>query len=198
MHYCYYLFTKNLPSKNEIEQIMSPFNEETYYDKLIYNEETGDYDNPNNVKPPIFLWDWFEVGGRYGGHIKLKVQYDVEDEYKWKFYAKEPREGRLFICNILKTLRKNESRFGDSEEMWFPYLGDGSYISVDGAYVKDIANIDKLGCCGYIDVDGIANVRETWDREARKFIENEAFDAQFKETLEKRSDCFVTVIDAHD
>lgn len=98
--------------------------------------------------------------------------------------------------NVLKTLRKNKSRIGNSEEMWFPYLGDGSYISVDGAYVKDIANIDELGCYGYIDVDGTANVREHWDSEARTFIQNEAFDAQFKETLEKRSDCFVTIIDA--
>lgn len=198
MHYCYYLFTETLPSESEIEKNMSPFNEEAYYDKLVYNEETGDYDNPDNIKPPIFLWDWFVVGGRYGGHIKLKVQYDVENEYEWKFYAREPREGRLFICNILKKLRENKPQFDDSEEKWLPYLGDDSYISVDGAYVKDIANIDELGCCGYIDVDGTANVRETWNGDTMEFIENEAFDAQFKETLKKRYDCFLTVIDIHD
>lgn len=47
MHYCVHLLTKELPTKDEIEKIMQPYNSEIVYDNS--NDEKIDY--------PIFTWD---------------------------------------------------------------------------------------------------------------------------------------------
>lgn len=115
MHYCALLITKELPTKNEISEIMKPY----YEGNAKYDEETderiGEY--------PVFEWDWYQIGGRYNGSLKLKI--DEEDTYyNWKYLAKEDRNGRQFhsfLLSKLKEYRKNQ--FVYLEEKFYSSMG---------------------------------------------------------------------------
>lgn len=62
MHYCCMVFTKEFPSQAVLEKVLKPFNSEEVYGQP---EE--------NIVYPAFTWDWWRVGGRYEGKLKLKV-----------------------------------------------------------------------------------------------------------------------------
>lgn len=187
MHYCFHLFSKNLPSMDEIEKILEPYNDEKFF---------CDDDEKEECEFPTFTWDWFQIGGRYHGGLKLKV--DMKDElYRWQFYQNEPREGRLFYSMLLRRLRENLPQWMKAEEDYFGYLGFAEgYLRVDGAKISDLMNVEDLGCFGFIDIDGKAYARESWNGE--DFIKNEKFDEQYEKALKDRTDCFLTVLDIHD
>lgn len=178
MHYCVHLFTKSLPTEKEIEEIMRPYNDDNF------------------EAHPVFTWDYFRIGGRYSGAIKLKVCKE-DGEYKWKFYAREPREGRLFYSAILNNIRKYFPHYERDEEDYLSYMGfhDG-FIYVDGARIKDIINFDDLSC--YICIDAEKNViaRSSWDGE--HWVEDSDFDEKYKAIKERSKDYFITVLDIHD
>lgn len=180
MHYCVHLITKAIPTKEEINKIMKPYND----------------DNIEDMSSIIFSWDYWIVGGRYCGRIKLKV--DMEDEeYRWKYYSSVPREGRLFLSTLLEEIRKNFSLYKNREEDWVGYLGiHDNYLYVDGARIKDIVNLEDLRCFICINVDGTVIARERWNGE--DFITDQDFDKKYEEILEKSKDYFLTVLDIHD
>ena len=62
MHYPVYLFTDEFPTDEVISKAIAPFNEDS--------EET----NPN----PIISFDYWVLGGRYNGAIKLRCDDDDE------------------------------------------------------------------------------------------------------------------------
>lgn len=185
MHYCIHVFTKGCPSMDDLNRIMAPFDENLYIEDESKEE-------------PMFMWDYWQMGGRYGGHIKLKV--DPEDEgsrYKWRFVPREKRNGKVFWSSILNRIKDG---YTWEECELFAYLGfyEG-YIRVDGAYVCDILNRDDLGCWGFISPNGIACVRERWDGES--WAKNDKFDDQYSNMLGvaiEDPDMFLTVIDIHD
>ena len=193
MHYCIHLFTKALPTKNEIQSILSPYNSED-----LYTDEEG---NEKEIKEyPPFTWDWWQIGGRYQGRLKLKVD-ETDTSYNWRFYAKEPREGRLFHSLLLSRIREHFPSWEANEEDYFGYLGyleENPYIRVDGAKIADLLNAtaEELGCYGFVDIDGTAYSRSRWNGE--HFEENAYFDDQYRKKLHERSDSFLTVIDIHD
>ena len=163
---------------------MAPFDENAFYDGDSENEER-----------PEFLYDFYLIGGRYCGRLKLAMR-DHDEIYKWEYYSiKEPREGRLFHCTLLKDIRKHFPPY-KLEEDFYPYLGDGTFINVDGAKISDILNVNDLSCFGFITPDGKACVREHWD--GHDFIENANYDTEYKKALSDYSDCFLTVLDIHD
>lgn len=189
MHYCIHLFTEELPNEAQIEEILSPFNSETVY--------SDDENAPKEY--PAFTWDYFMIGGRYGGKLQLRIDAE-DDEYNWKFYAREgeQREGRLFHSSLLKKIREKFVFYESREEDWLGYLGDGSFIYVDGAKIKDILNTSELGCFGFVDIDGTAYSRERWLGSGKGFEKYDDFDERYQQTLKDRSDCFLTVLDIHD
>ena len=190
MHYCTYIFTEKIPTNEDIDRVMAPFYEGDFYRKL---------DEGSDSERPAFLWDWCVLGGRYCGNIKLRIDEDNE-EYKWHIYMPGGREGKIFRSSIFKTLSSGEKIFF-SEEDYYPYMGyhDG-YLYVDGAYAKDIMNIDDLQCYQFIDENGMGFARESWNDAAEKFEKDELFDVEFKATIEraKENNLFITVIDCHD
>jgi hypothetical protein len=190
MHYCIHVFTVGCPSEKQLNNIMAPYNENEYYS-----------DETDTVEPPIFMWDWWQMGGRYGGNLKLKV--DPEDEnsrYEWRFVPREKRNGRVFWSSLLNKIKDVHDSSAWTECELFAHLGfNDGYIRVDGAYVCDILNRDDLGCWGFIDDCGTAFVREYWNGE--HFEENEDFDDQYTAMLKKAAAdpaMFLTVIDIHD
>ena len=190
MHYCLYLFTKELPTESKISDIMKPYDENGFeYDDE--GERLGGY--------PIFSWDWYQIGGRYKGDLKLKI--DESDEYyNWRFYAREPRNNRLFISSVLTTMKENiEPEWMFKEEDYFSVMGSrDDILYVDGARCCDIKNYEDLDC--YICIDDVDNTviaRETWNGDA--FIKDEQFDDKLHSILEnRREEGFLTVLDIHD
>lgn len=63
MHCCLLLITREMPSENRISKILKPYDEEN-----LECDETGEI-----ISFPIFTYDWWEIGGRYSGKLKLKI-----------------------------------------------------------------------------------------------------------------------------
>lgn len=190
MHYCTLLITKELPSEDKIAEIMQPY----YYGNAEYDEDD------NRITPyTVFEWDWYQIGGRYNGKFKLKIDED-DEYYQWDFYAREDRNKRLFYSYLLTKMKGFAGdTFMYSEEDYFPSMGirDG-YIYVDGARIDDLLNFDSEmeNCYICIDANGKAIARETWD--GKTFVKDEHFDEKLEEIRNNSKGMFVTVLDIHD
>ena len=202
MHYCCLLFTDKIPSKKDISDKLAPFNEEAYYSRVDEGEE--------GKERPVFLWDWYEIGGRYKGEIKLKLDWN-DDKYRWKYLQLDNyRNGRLFISELCSRLQEIPELLGKLEKAtgkfqhiyydeteWLLSMGaNDGYIYVDGAEVQDIINYDDLNCWCYVDSNGVGNARDYWNGD--KYITNENFDEELNEVKNRNKGKFVTVLDIHD
>ena len=95
MHYCLLLVTKEIPSESRISKILQPYDEE--------NLEC----NKNNevISFPIFTYDWWEIGGRYSGKLKLKIDNN-DEKYDWEYIS--DRNKKLFHSKLLTDLQKSK------------------------------------------------------------------------------------------
>lgn len=187
MHYCTLLFTEKLPTEKEIEGIMSPYYEgNAEYDEDGYR--IGEY--------PQFEWDWYQIGGRYSGNLKLLIN-ENDEYYNWKHYAREDRNKRLFYSYLLTQMKGFAGNtFRYREEDYFPSMGfrDG-FLYVDGARVDDILNIEEQNCYICISADGTVIARERWD--GKSFVQDDEFDKKLYEIVQQSKGKFVTVLDIH-
>lgn len=191
MHYCIYLFTKNLPTDEEIEEIMAPYSE--------YAE--------NESPHPDIQWDGYEIGGRYGGMLMLKADSQDNDKYRWYYYIDEPRAGRLFrhqpLENLLRMCRDFKSSreygfygFNHIEYTLFNYCGlRRGYLHVDGCKISDLYNLDEVSDCGCGFIDVPFNRQET--RYTRSREEKPGYEDLLKEAFERNRDHYVTILDLH-
>ena len=190
MHYCIAVITDKFPSDEVLEEKLAPFSEDEFYTKYRYAKEI-----PEDVYPP-FTWDWWQVGGRYHGLLKLKAE-DEDEEYNWKFYAKEPRAGRLYRSKMLET---NFNDWKNREEDVYGYLGlYDSYIRVDGCKIKDVIDFEETILnhgFGFIGKDGQAFSREHWN--GHNFIKDDQYEQKVKDAIKDIDDCYVCYIDIHD
>ena len=187
MHYCCMVFTKEFPTQSVLEKVLKPFNSSDVYDQP---EETRVY--------PAFTWDWWQVGGRYEGAFKLKIEENSE-KYKWNYYEREPRNGRLFRSALLDKMKewaKNVPFSFFREEEWFGTMGsrDG-FIRVDGAFCADIINLQEESCYCMVDCNGNGFSRESWD--GNNWNKNDDFDNQLEKIKAECSDCYVCIVDLH-
>ena len=185
MHYCCAIITKEFPTKEVLTASLKPFHEDVYYDAP---EE-------NRARPQI-MWDWWQVGGRYNGQLKLRIDKD-NDKYQWRFYARAPRAGRLFRSYLLETMKDRITpSWVFAEEDFFSSMGwhDG-FLYVDGAPVDDVQNLDDVGCYYLIDKDGNGFGREYFDGDT--FVQNEGFDELVKQAIEDGKGCYICIVDLH-
>lgn len=188
MHYCVLLITEKLPSEREISRIMQPY----CYDNVKYDEETDELITPY----PVFTWDWYQIGGRYAGELKLKVD-DNDKEYEWNYYVRECRNKRLFYSSLLSKMQELSKGQLYSEEKYFSYMGWRDYfLYVDGARVDDLLNFDDVNCFICIDSDGNAIARQSWD--GHTFVKDEKFDDKLAEIKKNSKGMFATILDIHD
>lgn len=187
MHFCFAVITKEFPTDEVIREKIDPYYEDRYYD-VDEDEE--------RPKRPIFLWDWFQVGGRYGGKIKLRMN-DNDETYKWKYYAKEPRAGRLFRSMLLEEAGRSVRFF--TEEYYHPYLGsrDG-YIRVDGCKVSDVIDFEEtaIDSFGFIGKNGEVYCRRSFDGD--EWVDDLKYDDEVRAAIEDVQDCYLTFVDIHD
>lgn len=188
MHYCALLITKRLPSEEDIKRIMSPYDERNFE----YNED-GSMINER----PIFQCDYYMIGGRYNGQLKLKIDRD-DDKYEWRFAAIKPRNGRLFWSYLLNFIKENTTYPFVNEEDYYGSMGArDDFLYVDGGHIKDLLNFVDVQC--YICIDAVNDnviARETFDGD--KFVLDENFDKKLDEIKKNSMDYFATVLDIHD
>ena len=189
MHYCLLLITKELPSKEQIKKIMDPY----YEGNAEYDEETEERLTPY----PVFEWDWYQIGGRYNGLLKLKVD-ENDDYYGWKYYSREGRNERLFYSHLLSEMKKfAKGSLMYAEEDYYGSIGyKDDFLYVDGAKVDDLLNFDDIGCYFCIDADGNAIARDTWN--GKEIVKDNDFDEKLEEIKKNSKGMFVTVLDIHD
>lgn len=171
MHYCGYIITNKIPTKEEIRNILKPYDE---------NEN-------DNLE---FAWDWYGIGGRYGGKLKIKFNPDENED---GYYSFKDRNYKYFISNELEEIKQRFPYFDEIRHLIYMGLKD-KILYVDGAYYKDIINFDITNCYFVIDENQKLYVRELWKN--REWIENKEFEENIKK-LELK-DKFITVIDLHD
>ena len=111
MHYCCVIFSKEFPSDAVISKMLSPFCED---------------DETRSCEYPAFLWDWYGLGGRYNGKLKLSIEKN-SDKYEWNYFIDKPRAGRLFRSYLLEKLIANDVKhgfygFASIEETFFHLL----------------------------------------------------------------------------
>ncbi len=193
MHYCCFLYTREFPTDDIIASALEPFNDGEYYSS-----------EGEEVERPIFTWDYWLVGGRYGGRLKLDCTLE---RYEPNCFSRTKRAGRLFRSALLERAAYGCLDFsmedcGTKIEEIYAMDYCGAYegeLCVDGAWIPDMKNFDEIAdkCFCVVDVDGNAYAREIWNRE--KYVTTEDFDKTLKMIADKnRGNCFLTVIDIHD
>lgn len=184
MHYCCLVFTNEFPTDRVIAEKMKPFDENDFYN----NEKEGD-------KYPAFLWDWYQIGGRYSAAVKMKRDMDSKD-YKWGFYANTPRNNRLFRSQLIdKFLKTTDDQFLVEEDI-LPYCYEDATDSyrVDAAETHLVVNKEDLYGFNMIRVDGTGTTQEYWDGD--KAIPNADYQNEVQKEYNKAK--YVCVIDMHD
>lgn len=185
MHYCLMLFTKEFPTKEKIDNMMKKYT-------------WGNNHSENHDEYPQFTYDWYQIGGRYNGNIKLK--FVLEDEkYRWQYYAREPRNGRLFWSFLLNDMQQHMKNLLYDEGEYLCSMGaNDGFLYVDGAWIVDIINFEEQDCYTFMTNEGEAYSREWWNGD--DFISNDDFEEKLKAAKDKvqEEDQFVTIIDYHD
>ena len=191
MHYCVLVYTKEFPTDEVIEKALKPYK---------YKEDGYE----DGEQRPLFTWDWWQVGGRYGGKFKLDIS-DREHEEKYKIFefTRIRRSVTLFRNAYLEKTTYGMDEFNRAmlaEEYAIQYCGmrDG-YIYVDGAWANDIKNLmdEAENCWAVIDADGTAVAREHWDGEHWENDDKFA-DKAMAIAMKNKADTYVTVVDIHD
>lgn len=188
MHYKCLLITTQFPTTNIIATILEPFNSENYYAE--HDDNTKDY--------PAFMWDWYQIGGRYNGAIKLRCDQKNNEKYRWEYIQSGGRNGICFWSYLLTKMQEfSGGSFRYIEDDYYPSMGsrDG-YLYVDSAIISDILNFDDIEsyCC--IDKNGAAYSRESWNGD--DWIVDQEYDAKIQNVKKNSSECFATIIDLHD
>lgn len=185
MRYCLMLFTKEFPTKEKIDNMMKKYT-------------WGNNHSENHDEYPQFTYDWYQIGGRYNGSIKLKVVLE-DEKYRWQYYAREPRNGRLFWSFLLNDMQRNMKTALYDEGKYLCSMGaNDGFLYVDGAWIADILNFDEQDCYTFMTADGEAYSRKWWNGD--DFIPNDDFEEKLKFAKDKAKEenQFVTIIDYHD
>lgn len=192
MHYCLYLYTKEFPSDEVIDQLLKPYNEESYY--------KDDEEEPSTPRP-LFLWDFWQVGGRYGGKLRLSTKAEDDDRYDWEYCPRHLRAGKLYRCRLIEKCARGilDPPHLLREEEALQYLHMDDSIRVDGGWLPHIVNRHEIAdrCFIILTDDGTAIAREVWDGD--NWIDTPDFDDRARLVMERcEADHFLTVIDIHD
>lgn len=190
MHSCLLLITKEFPTQEVIDKALEPYNEEKFYELKEKNKD---------IPYPVITWDWYSIGGRYDGSLKLKIDYENE-KYRWQFYSRDGRNGKLFLSKLLSDMEELANKCGYKffgEENYYGTMGAGDgYLNVDRAFVDDLIEFENVDCCCCIDKDGNAYTREYWN--GNDYEVNDKFDEQLSQIKADSKGCYATIIDIHD
>lgn len=205
MHYCLVLVTKDLPTDEHIGKVLEKFDNKKLYEEVSDGVTLFDTLTTEEKKLRYpFSYDYWQVGGRYGGYIKYKLQ---EDDYKFYNHNINMKKVRSKLYDKLQENYKDRIAmvFGyEVDECDFVnYLGlHDKFLYCDGAKISQIQNIEEIkndfGCYIYDAVNDIAYAREYWVGGEEGWQKNEDYQRQMREIIENNADGFLTIIDLHD
>ena len=196
MHYAVILITKTILDNNKIKKTIQKFNEED----LFREDEDGKclaekLSREEYIKRYPFSWDSFTIGGRYGGHVKYKMQDDDYAYYGCNLNGKTIKSG--LFDNMKKHYKDFFGEFNETDCVRYIGFND-EFIYCDGAEISKIENIDKFkdfGCYVYDAINDVAYGRELWN--GNEWIENNKYPEQLKTIIENNKNAFLTVLDIH-
>lgn len=171
MHYKGHIITKTLPNETELLSILEKYR---YDDKKVQN----------------FSWDWYAIGGRYGGKIKIKF---IPDNNEDNWFLFKNRNNKYFISEILSEIKENTKFYEELDYLKYMGLRE-NILYVDGGYFKDTIDFEIDDCFLVIDDEKNLYIRESWNGE--NFINDTSFDDKVKKL--DLTDKFITIIDFHD
>lgn len=151
MHGAILLFTNELPTNDEIAEIMEPYAEWA-------------------CNTSVFCWDSWLIGGRYSGQICSKVS-TIEKDGDGICFSVERCNRKEIRSMLFDTFEKITS---SPEHSIYGYLLelDGS-IRCDGAYIRNITNRDKISCYICLDKDAAycRDTTENFDDIVQRFFD---------------------------
>ena len=171
MHYKGFIITKELPTEERLAEILAKYEE-------------------NLEESKEFEWDWWQIGGRYGG--KLKIHFDPTETPE-NYYLYHTRNHKHFISRLLDDLKEKIPHFEELDYLTYMGLWEDT-LYVDGAYYKDIIDFDITNCYLVIDDEENLYIRETWNGD--NWIKHENFEEEVEEI--DLNGKFITSIDFHD
>ena len=174
MHYKGHIITKKIPTKKEIEKILIKYKE-----------------GRKSSEKLDFKWDWYQVGGRYGGKINIHFNLIENEDKNFLFHT---RNYKYFIIDILEKIKSRNQYYEELEYLQYMGLND-NILHVDGGYYNDTIDFDITNCFAVIDPDGNLYRRELWDKEQQEWLVNSDFDEEVK--MIDLKDKFITIIDFH-
>ena len=180
MHFCMALLTKDFPTDKMISSVLAPYNEDRWYDREDWSPDD---------ETPVFLWDWYELGGRYGGQVKLRINKD-DKKYDWGCYPKVSRFERLFRVAIFQ--KEMDTYF---EPRIMRYLGiDDGFVRVDACAVADVIDPDVLAadCFGFFTDNGDVHTREEFNDDDLLYTKKAI------EAVHEYQNGWISIIDCHD
>lgn len=170
MHYKGYVITKAIPTQEKLSKILEP----------CYEGDNGENDN-------VFNFDWYQIGGRFGGTIKINFN---PNEYIEGCCLFKERNHKYFISNLIDEI-KEKNPFCDELDV-LKYMGIwDKVLYVDGGYCHDIIDFDITNCSVIIDDEQNIFVRYYNDGTKNKNFDKEINGLDL-------NDKFITVIDFHD
>lgn len=190
MHYSLLVLTEKLPTKKDLDKILAPYNDDKLYDEKNDTTLVDTLTSEEMLSKFPFTWDWYQIGGRYGGNIKYKMD---ADDYK---YYNHNLNHKKFISTFFDNLQKKDTFFDECN--YAQYLGThDNIIYCDGAYIKSIKNIKALKDFGCYIIDKNKKVfyREAWN--GNEFIKNKNYSNELVKILDEQGDCFLTILDIH-
>lgn len=203
MHFCIAVITDQFPTDDVLGQKLAPYDENAFYSQFEDREEIEE--EIDKAQRPLFMWDYWQIGGRYGGQLKLKID-EKDPEYQWRCYIKEPRAGRLYRSKMIETHFNSKDAYGNRlfrnmEEDTYRYLGyDDGYIRVDGCRIRDAIDFENtvIDSFGFIGKDGTVYLREYWDGNDWIEIEDEEYEEKVRSAIQGIEDCYACFVDIHD
>lgn len=166
---------------------MAPFEEDSFYEQQEKDE---------SINRPCLLWDYWKLGGRYAGRIKIDVSGDNAGKYDLIFYPKQKRVNRLFRSAFLESCNLDvlfTTGFDETDALCYMGVRD-DIIYADSAKIEDVKEFP--GGFGMILPSGEVFAREYWD--GAHWIKCPDFDERKEAALSGNKDCWISVIDIHD
>lgn len=187
MHFCFLVVTEEFPTDDVLEEALAPFNEESYYEKKTEQPE---------AEEPAFLWDWWTLGGRYAGLLRLDISGDNFEKYELKYMVDNPRNGRLFRSVLLEDDKRKVTDYSArGEHFKLCYMGfRDRLLYVDAASISDLKMYPDA--YGLLLPDG--TVMQRYRYEDGQFVTDNNYDEKAHEALNANRDCWVSVVDIHD
>lgn len=191
------------------EKLYEEYIDCNYFDSIKYLQEEGTIDDEGNVYStynPNSKWDWYQIGGRFSGLLKIKNQDLYCDSAKISdvdFYYKDPEKAKIQERYWDLVVNKKEPTEEDKRDFWLAFTPEKEYFleryGSKENYVDQMtqtrtyaillpdSNWYEAGEMGWFGISHAStNDEKTFDESYFNILD-----------LEKYKDYYITIVDCH-